>query len=149
MSHANPPPSAYADAQSPEAQLLRRKMESFGQLNARIARLAMGLGLSLAQEADLQRVLAFQKPSVLHERRGQQADRRGGQRGGSSSDRRASHRWEELRGLVVMRYELETRLVADMGAGATHELMHAASAQLTREGFVDGADGAYLQRPSS
>ena len=138
------PDSSAADNDDPKLKLLERRVDSLGELNARIARLAMGLGLSLRQEPDIQRVITYQSPHVSVERRSQ-SDRRTGARA-SSSDRRASRQWEELRGLVVLRYELELKYAQEMGASVTRDIFTEASARLTRDGFAVGMDGMDLKK---
>lgn len=125
-------------------KLLERRVDSLGELNARIARLAMGLGLSLRQEPDIQRVITYQAPHVSVERRSQ-ADRRTGPRA-VSSDRRASRQWEELRGLLVLRYELEVQYAQELGASVTKEIFTEASDRLSRDGFAAGLDGIDLKK---
>jgi len=138
------PSDPAADNETPEYKLLERRVDALGDLNARIARLAMGLGLSLRQEPDIQRVITYQKPHVSVERR-TQSDRRSGVRS-SSSDRRASQQWEELRGLVVLRYELELKYAQEMGASVTRDIFTEASARLIRDGFAVGMDGMDLKK---
>lgn len=132
------------DTQNPHRQLLERRVDSLGELNARIARLAMGLGLSLQKEPDIQRVIAYQNPQVSVERRSQ-SDRRTGPRA-VSSDRRTSRQWEELRGLIVLRYELEVQYAQELGASVTREIFTEASDRLSRDGFAVGLDGIDLKK---
>lgn len=129
---------------NPHMKLLERRVGSLEELNARIARLAMGLGLSLRQEPDIQRVIAYQAPHVSLERRSQ-SDRRSGPRA-VSSDRRASRQWEELRGLLVLRYELEVQYAQELGASVTREIFTEASDRLARDGFAVGLDGIDLKK---
>lgn len=128
----------------PQIKLLERRVESLGELNARIARLAMGLGLSLRQEPDVQRVIAYRSPQVAIERRSQ-SDRRSGPRA-ESADRRSSRQWEELRGLLVLRYELEVKYAQELGASLTREIFTQASERLARDGFAVGLDGIDLKK---
>lgn len=137
-------PDTPPDADNPQLKLLERRVESLGELNARIARLAMGLGLSLHKEPDIQRVIAYQSPHVSLERRSL-PDRRAGPRA-VSTDRRASRQWEELRGLLVLRYELEVRYAQELGASVTREIFTEASDRLARDGFAVGIDGIDLKK---
>jgi hypothetical protein len=132
------------NADNPHMKLLERRVGSLEELNARIARLAMGLGLSLRQEPDIQRVITYQAPHVSLERRSQ-SDRRTGPRA-VSSDRRASRQWEELRGLIVLRYELEVQYAQELGASVTREIFTEASDRLARDGFAVGLDGIDLKK---
>lgn len=137
------PPSA-AD---PQAQRLHQMESSIEELNTRIARLAIGLGVSLQNEVEIARVMSQQHPAaaVTTERR-DSPDRREAARTGSGPDRRASHMREELRGLMVLRYSVETRYVNEVGVTATRQILVEAEAHMERVGFQPGADGINLDR---
>ena len=109
-----------------------RRESTVTDLTMRIARLAIALGLKLDQAPDVQRVLHHtQAPigpdehahAVLHLR---------------------ARAWTELRGLLVLRYELERHLVEDMGVHLSRRILEDAELQMTLAGFQSGIDG--LQR---
>ena len=109
-----------------------RRESTVTDLTMRIARLAIALGLKLDQDSDVQRVLRHtQAPigpdehahAVLHLR---------------------ARAWTELRGLLVLRYELERHLVEDMGVHLSRRILEDAELHMTLAGFQPGIDG--LQR---
>ena len=114
----------------PDTDLLHRLDAELQALQARIAQLSIALRVPLETAADVERVL--QRPPAPHvavERRG------GGERNYRGPERRSAHLWDELRALLVLRYQLCSRLAGAVGAKATQELLDAANAQLHREGF--------------
>jgi hypothetical protein len=72
-------------------------------------------------------------------------DRRAARAPHSGPDRRQTHKWVELRGLMVLRYGVERQTIENYGLDATRSLMTAASDHMTREGFKPGADGMDLK----
>lgn len=114
---------------------------SLEALNARIARLAMALDLSLDSQAEQDAVMAATPETVVFERR---------QTGSSntviqvSSERRVAHKRNELRGLLALRYHLETVSVNENGLLLTRQVLIEAEAHLVRQGFKPGADGLDL-----
>jgi len=121
---------------SAEAERLARMEGAIHELNVQIARLAILLGVSL--ESREQVALALQHtPAVAQERRGSSGSYRG-------PERRSAHRREELRALLVMRYELEKNYVEELGPEVTQQLMLRNEQALTRLGFRRGADGVDL-----
>jgi hypothetical protein len=127
---------------------------SFEDLNARIARLAIGLGISLDTDHEVSRALGFHlAPAEAQERRaptdrreGNRAntDRRGPEHSSAGPELRIARKKEELRGLLVLRYSMETRYVAEVGVGATRQILLEAETHLMRDGFKPGADGVDL-----
>lgn len=123
------------------------------ELNARIARLAIALGVSLESDHEVQQVMqrkSFQqvappqaKPRATDRRSGTQLAFKGLDRR-SGSDRRLAYKWEELRGLLVLRYVVEKTYVEQVGLDATREIMTTAEQHLQRDGFRPGADGVNL-----
>jgi hypothetical protein len=113
---------------------LQRMEASFEELNARIARLAIALGVSLENENELAR--------VMHQLQGQ-TESHSVQ---STPERRHACNWTELRGLLVLRYGMEKRLVDEVGVTVTRQLLVEAEAHLVRLGFQPGADGLDLPR---
>ena len=130
------------------AQVLRlQQMElSIEGLNARIARLAIGLGVSLGSDDEVARVMSRHMVTHAASERRDVSNRREFTRTGSDADRRVDHQWEELRGLLVLRYGLETRYVDQVGVAATQQIMIEAEAHMERDGFKPGADGIDLDR---
>lgn len=113
-------------AQALEKELIR--------LNERIARLAMPLGVPLETELDLQRLLDH--GSNLFPSTSDQI--------GSDQQRRKRNELEELRGLLVMRCELLTTMLQDLGLDVTYQITAAVEEWLQRQGFKPGADGFVL-----
>ena len=121
----------------------RRVGKSFADLNARIARLALFVGASLASEADIQRIVhrqvAFfqQHPSLMD-----------GQHPHIPHDRQAME-WEELRGLLVLRCNMMAGMLDDLGLDLTEQIVKQAEEHLERVGFKRGADGFVLMTGSA
>ncbi|NMM11864.1 MAG: hypothetical protein HHJ16_16550 [Polaromonas sp.] len=119
---------------SPQTRRLYRMESSIEELNARIARLAIALGVSLKNENELARVMSpLQNQAAPQEFQ-------------STPDRRLACKWTELRGLLVLRYGVEKSYVDQVGVTVTRELLVEAEAQMVREGFQPGADGIDLRR---
>lgn len=114
------------------------------EINARIARLAMALGVSLDNEQQIQAALTSLQPPVLPVERRVTPDRRTGGRGGA--DRRMGATRMELRGLLVLRYGAELRYVEQVGARSTRALMEAVEQRMEQRGFEPGADGVHIDR---
>jgi hypothetical protein len=140
-------PTELRPEQAPLAQRLLDMESSIEALNVRIARLAIGLGVSLQNEGEIARVMSQQHPAaaVTTERR-DSPERRGAARTGSGPDRRMAQKMEELRGLLVLRYGVEARYVDEVGVAATRQILTEAEAHLVRDGFKPGADGIDLDR---
>jgi hypothetical protein len=119
---------------------------SLEQLNARIARLAMSLGVHLDEPNAMDKLL--ERPALppgIQERRRRNLESQAA--GGPVTvcpERRVAHLHEELRGLVVLRYQLEAQSVATRGLEKTHELLSEGEDHLARQGFKPGADGVSL-----
>ena len=128
-----------------EAQLLRMEHQ-LTEINARIARLALALGVSLENEHEVQAALTTLKPPDIGVDRRTTPDRRGGSRNGQ--DRRKGATRMELRGLLVLRYGAELRFVEQVGAASTRRLMQTVEQRLEQRGFEPGADGVHLDGPS-
>ena len=115
-------------------------------LNMRIARLAIALGVALDHEGEVASLMGEEHDTtVLHERRvsGNSPD---GEHAHVGPECRVAHQRQELRGLLVMRYEVEKRYVDAAGITVTHQIMVAAEEQLERKGFKPGVDGINLDR---
>lgn len=125
-------------------EVSNRLSSSLEELNARIVRLAIGLGISLDDRASVEKLMQqSQVPHVGHERR---APRPVGESrfSGPSGERRVAHQREELRGLLVLRYQMETDSLNDNGLDATRQILANAEEHLVRRGFKPGADGLGL-----
>lgn len=118
----------------PHALRLHRMKSSIEALNARIARLAIGLGVSLQSNDEVARVMDQGHAS---------ATARATQ---DASKRLMSHKWEELRGLLVLRYGIETRYVDQVGISDTRQILIDTEEHLMRRGFNLGDDGIDLGR---
>lgn len=139
-------PTEHTAANDPIADHLRRMSDSVHELSARIARLATNLGVDLESEAGLERVMHIDAVRVPVPDRRVTPDRRAAPRAGMSPDRRQAHLREELRGLLVLRYDVARTYVDRVGVDATRYILVAAQEQLVREGFKPGAAGASLRR---
>lgn len=124
-------------------QALESSMEG---LNARIARLAIGLGVSLQDEHELARVMSRPPLAVVPVERRVSGGQRQPDRRLSGAERRTAHHWEELRGLLVLRYHTETLYVDEVGVVATRQILIQVEEHLERDGFSPGADGQHLQQ---
>lgn len=124
----------------------QRMTLSFEAMNMRIARLAIGLKVSLLTDEDIQRVIHRPVKAPVGEERRRQPDRRVQERSAAGADRRVAHLWIELRGLLVLRYQLESTCAHDVGPAATRHILQDAQAHLVKEGFKPGADGLHLSQ---
>ena len=118
----------------------RRMSASLEALNARIARLAMALDLSLDSQAVQDALMAEPSKPVVERR---QSGAGGGVLQGSS-ERRVAHKRNELRGLLALRHHLEAICVNENGLALTRQVLIDAQAHLVRQGFKPGADGLDL-----
>ncbi len=114
---------------------------SFHALNVRLIRLALALGVSLENPRDLERVMRRSASASTQTERRSTADRRGASRSGQGPDRRVAHQWEELRGLVVLRYGVQKRCLEDFGIDVTRRVLAEVDTAMQREGFAPGAAG--------
>ncbi len=111
---------------------------SLAALNARIARLAIALNVPMDNEAAMlevmhQSVVAIDFP-----------DRRlavAGEHPALNADRRKAHKREELRGLLVLRYDIQRRSLSQQGLERTQEMVRSIEVDLLHQGFKPGADG--------
>jgi len=127
--------------QDEQAQRLSASLES---LSERIARLAIGLGVRLDDQLAVQKLMDQpQIPPIEKERRAAPADGRSSF-SAPSGDRRAAHLREELRGLLVLRYHLETVILNDNGLTLTRQIIEQAEEHMVHKGFKPGANGLDL-----
>lgn len=125
-------PTETPSGTDPQALRLHRMESSIEALNARIARLAIALDVSLERDDELARVMDRHfVPLVQNE-------------SPHSAEHHVACKWEELRGLLVLRYSVEMRCVDQVGVIATRQIMLEAEEHLLREGFNLGDDGINL-----
>lgn len=121
-----------------QAQRLSASLES---LSERIARLSIGLGIKLDDHQAVQQLM--DQPSV----RPIAVERRVAPATGAptfqsmTGERRAANGREELRGLLVLRYQLEVSSLNDNGLELTREIVALAEYRLEQRGFKPGANG--------
>jgi hypothetical protein len=124
----------------PETDLVHRLDAELCALQARIEQLAFALRAPLSTPADVERILQRPaSPPASVERR--QSGGAGNYRG---PERRTAHLWDELRALLVLRYQLCSHLAAAVGAPSVQALLDAAQAQLQRDGFALDSAGMAL-----
>jgi len=109
---------------------------SLRQLNTRIARLVLTLRLPLRTEEEFDQIVAGTHPLLAT---GDLSDTASGQK-------RVHQELKELRGLMVLRCELMTRTLQNLGLELTYQIASQVEEELQREGFHAGADGFYLLR---
>ena len=120
-------------------RMLERNEVLLHDINARIARLAIALGVSLHSEQEIAEAMHSLRAQSLVE---VPLERRGtGGNHGAGPERRLANLREELRGLLVLRYGEQSRMVSELGASVTRDIIANAEAQLDRDGFAPGADG--------
>ena len=118
-----------------------------GDLNARIARLAIGLHIALDTEADIQQAihaLADASAPALERRSG--VERRTTERVAASPERRTYQQRSELRGMLVMRYEAEVKLVDLLGGAMSRQVLGTVARRMESLGFLPGAGGSTFNR---
>ena len=121
-----------------QAQRLIVSLESLGE---RIARLAIGLGIELDDHQAVQQLMDMPPIRTLDK------ERRVAPTNGVpvfqsiTGDRRVAHLREELRGLLVLRYNLETSSLNDNGLELTREIVSQAEYRLAQRGFKPEAYG--------
>lgn len=125
------------------AQRLEAVESSFEALNARIARLAIALHVSLDSDQAISSLMSEHPLATVALKRRLLTERRGQPRTSPGPDRRLAHQREELRGLLVLRYGVETRYVAQHGVLTTRQILVESEAHMTRDGFKPGADGPH------
>ena len=109
---------------------LLRLEQDFEALNARIARLASHLGFALPTEDSVEQALH----TISHQIRAAQAPAH------------ELHLWQEFRGLLVLRYQLESRSVAAIGAPQLKAVLQTAEQELARHGIAPDQDGLHLDQ---
>jgi len=123
-------------------QLTQRLCTAMEGLNVRIARLASALHVPLNEPMAMDVLMATcQTQPMVTERRSAYLDL---VQVDGSADRRRSHLQEELRGLLVLRFQLEAASLNNNGLRVTLQAMTQAEEHLIRQGFEPGADGLDL-----
>jgi hypothetical protein len=117
---------------------------SLAALHTRIARLAMALDLNLEDRAVVEALIETPQIVPVALERRSNPEHAGAPSVGVGSERRKSHKREELRGLLALRYHLETVSLNDNGAVLTHQVLAVAEDHLVRQGFKPGAAGFNL-----
>jgi hypothetical protein len=107
---------------------LLRLEQDFEALNQRIARLATHLGFALPNEASVEAALHTVSLQI-----------RAGQ-----APAHEIHLWQEFRGLLVLRYQMETRSLQALGAPQLQAVLQTAEDQLARRGIAPDQDGVHL-----
>ena len=109
--------STNSNTEAPRSLEAGHLLEMLTGLNARIARLAIALHMPLNTDADIQEAIHTTDPQPPDgvERRGS-SERRCATRAASNPERRATLQRCELRGLLVMRFGTEIKLVELIGA---------------------------------
>ena len=108
------------------ANTLQRWVHEITQINERIARLGLALGLHLERAVDVQRVLNLDIGVLPKD---------------PEHAQRCRNEWLELRGLMVVRYRLEKTMSDSHGAKTAREVLDTSEATLAHEGFRPGQDG--------
>lgn len=125
-------------------ELVERLSASMEGINARIARLASALNVPLSDQQAVNALMAAPPHEMVDsERRRARMDLA---QVSVSSECRQAHQHEELRGLLVLRYRMETTSLDDNGLVVTREAMVLAEEHLIRQGFEPGADGVGLDK---
>lgn len=104
---------------------LHRLEASFEALNARIARLAISLGVPLDHEDHIHEIL--RSPHSVY-----------------FADPQHKRYWIELRGLLVLRYGMEKNAAEQVGVETLKQILLDAEEHLAIEGFKPGADGLWV-----
>ena len=107
---------------------LVRLEQDFEALNQRIARLAKLLGYTLTNEHSVEEAIH----TVSHHIRAEQAPAH------------EMHMWHEFRGLLVLRYQMETRSIEAIGAPQLKAVLQTAEERLVRHGISPDQDGVHL-----
>jgi hypothetical protein len=127
-----------------EDDLVQHLSASLEALSERIGRLSIALGIRLDDEQAMQKFMEQpQIPAIEKDRRITSVSDHSGFLS-MSDDRRAAHLREELRGLVVLRYHLETVSLNNNGLTVTQQIVELADEHLVQKGFKPGLNGLKL-----
>jgi len=111
-------------AELPSGSLMRT-VSAFDTLNARIARLAMCLGVALEREDHLHSV--FKSPEEF-------------------VDPLRKRYCIELRGLLVLRYRMMRNATEKIGVGKLRVILTSVEQQLALDGFKPASDGLLIEK---
>lgn len=114
-------------------------------LNARIARLAIGLGVDLNTSDAMEKLMKLPTPAAVSVERRKSVSDVARMHAPTSVERRIAHLHEELRGLLTLRFHIETLSVSENGLTATRQMVMQAHEHLLGQGFEAGADGLTAQ----
>lgn len=103
-----------------QAKHVRRMVSSMESLSTRIARLALALHVPLNRQGEMSQLMS---------------------RHPVAPNLPMARQHEELRGLLVLRYQVQTRCVARIGVTATRQILVEAEQKLLLKGFRLGDDG--------
>jgi spore coat polysaccharide biosynthesis predicted glycosyltransferase SpsG len=106
--------------------MLERMEEVIEELDKRIARMAIGLGVDLSHEENIL--------TIIHQRH---------EHFDSNHSHEKTHIYE-LRGLIVLRYGIEKQYIELIGPKATKQLLLIAEEHLLQMGFNHAVDGVNL-----
>lgn len=122
-------------------------VEILTDLNTRIARLAIALHIPLKTDADIQEAIRTTDPQPPYgvERRGS-SERRSAIRVASNPERRTTLQRCELRGLLVMRFGTEIKLVELIGAVPSLQIMGSVARTLESQGLLPDSRGSLVNR---
>lgn len=107
---------------------LPRLEQEFLALNQRIARLAMHLGFELSDERSIEEAIHAVSQHILDGR----------------AQAHTLHLWQEFRGLLVLRYQLESQSVETVGVSHLQAVMKDTEERLERHHITPDQDGAHL-----
>lgn len=125
------------DKDDPLFQWSRRMTRSLSDLDARIARLALFLDIALESETVMQQVIDRAHPLFQRYQHNPEVAL-------TDDHGRERQTLEELRGLLVVRCNMVTHMLNELGLDATTQIASAAEDHLDRLGFKPGADGFKL-----
>lgn len=119
-------------------EAIRRAEGMLEELNQRIARLALVLGVPLDDPLEFEKILNRQVHYLTLDAQTVS--------GLPSREHRLVREWEELRGLLVLRCDLMTENLNELGLASTMQITTHVESRLRQEGFTPGADGFDLFR---
>lgn len=108
---------------------LLRLEQDFEALNQRIARLASVLGYTLSNEHSIEQAIHTVSSRIRSEQ----------------APAHTTHLWQEFRGLLVLRYQMEARSAEAIGASKLQAVLQTAQDHLTHHGIAPNRDGVNLQ----
>ncbi len=130
-------PNGLPEKDDPLFQWSRRMTRSLADLDARIARLALFLELSLHSEAVIEQVIERSHPLFQRYQHNPDVPL-------TDDHGRERQSLEELRGLLVVRCNMMANMLNELGLELTTQIASAAEDHLDRLGFEPGADGFTL-----